>query len=322
MGLFRNSSLASLALLFIAANGSAQPAAGAGADACRADAQRLCGEVEPGGGRLLACLANQLGQLSPTCRSRVEPVRDDVRAWRAACGADIDAKCGNQALGVELGRCLERHERDLAPACRVKVSAAPAYLALACGEQVAALCPGAGGAEGRYLACLDAKATKLTPPCAEVFEWYAARYQKACAPSVTEHCGGDPAYDRSYPCLQKHERQLPFACQKLVATPAGVPPSGATPLGDGPFAGYYASNWGLVSCEQQRGETKVDCRYEHGAGTLGCVANRNTLVCRWREGAARGRATLVKGKGGHLVGTWGHDQRATGGGPWVLARVE
>jgi hypothetical protein len=34
---------------------------------CRADSDRLCAGVVPGGGRILACLKGQISQLSPPC---------------------------------------------------------------------------------------------------------------------------------------------------------------------------------------------------------------------------------------------------------------
>jgi hypothetical protein len=34
---------------------------------CRADSDRLCAGVIPGGGRILACLQGKSGQLSPAC---------------------------------------------------------------------------------------------------------------------------------------------------------------------------------------------------------------------------------------------------------------
>ena len=323
MGLVRFSSLLGAALVLATVSGGAQTATTATAepDDCAADAKHLCADVEPGGGRLRECLATRIDELSHDCRARIEPTQREILAWRAACGADVDAKCKDE-VGVGLGRCLERHSKTLAPACRVRTSAAPTYLALSCGEEVSSQCPGAQVGEGRYLSCIDQMADKLASPCAQVFEWYDSRYQKACAAAVAEYCGGEADYARSYPCLQSHRRQLPAACRRLVAIPPSDPPSGASSLGDGPFAGHYASNWGLVSCRQQQGRSKVDCSYEYGPGTLTCVANRNTLVCHWREGSGRGRATLVMGDGGHLTGTWGSGQRATGGGPWVFARLD
>ena len=76
----RRTTLALLAALGFAAAGSgtamaqaqapamSRAQARAVAQACRPDANRLCPGVQPGGGRILACLRNQAPQLSPTCR--------------------------------------------------------------------------------------------------------------------------------------------------------------------------------------------------------------------------------------------------------------
>jgi len=45
------------------------------AEACRADATRLCGKVEPGEGRVHQCLRERANQLSPLCRSAVAVYR-------------------------------------------------------------------------------------------------------------------------------------------------------------------------------------------------------------------------------------------------------
>ena len=47
--------------------------------ACRADYDRLCGDVVPGGGRILACLQSHAGEISPTCAQampRAQTLRD------------------------------------------------------------------------------------------------------------------------------------------------------------------------------------------------------------------------------------------------------
>lgn len=40
--------------------------------ACKPDYQKFCAGVEPGGGRILQCLAKHLKQLSPDCQKVVE----------------------------------------------------------------------------------------------------------------------------------------------------------------------------------------------------------------------------------------------------------
>ena len=50
---------------------------------CRADSDRLCAGVVPGGGRILACLQGQMSQLSPACAQampRAEALKNGATA--------------------------------------------------------------------------------------------------------------------------------------------------------------------------------------------------------------------------------------------------
>ncbi|RAI38499.1 cysteine rich repeat-containing protein [Rhodoplanes roseus] len=38
-------------------------------DACKADYQRLCNGVQPGGGRIVKCLQDQSDKLTPACKT-------------------------------------------------------------------------------------------------------------------------------------------------------------------------------------------------------------------------------------------------------------
>jgi hypothetical protein len=324
MGLLRILGTAGLTAATVLAVGSAATAEGAseGQAACAADAKQRCGSVKPGGARVLECLARERDHLSTGCKEEIEPIASRVIAWRDACGADIDAKCATQRLGHGLGECLERQHRTLAPSCRARISTVQTFVTFACSSQVESLCKGTEPGDGRYLACIDEKRSQLTSPCSGVWSWYERRYRADCARDVREHCGGATRYDRSYPCLQAHQRELSAACQRVVAPPVPEASGSAANLGEGPFAGYYASNWGLVTCKQAAGKARVDCSYTYDSGRLTCVANNNTLVCGWREGPTKGRATIVRDKGGDMTGTWGHGQRATGGGSWMFAKLK
>ena len=65
--------------LFLCAGGSPaadQPSAGNGIDEpCRADAKKLCQGVEPGGGRILACLKEHREEVSDACKARLAQQR-------------------------------------------------------------------------------------------------------------------------------------------------------------------------------------------------------------------------------------------------------
>ncbi|NYZ14341.1 hypothetical protein HL658_17430 [Azospirillum sp. RWY-5-1] len=49
------------------------------AQACRADGQRLCNGVQPGGGRILACLNQQIERVSIPCRDALADLPQQAR---------------------------------------------------------------------------------------------------------------------------------------------------------------------------------------------------------------------------------------------------
>ena len=53
--------------------------------ACRADYDRHCSDVTPGGGRILACLQSHAGQLTSTCAQTL-PRAQALRAGAASAG--------------------------------------------------------------------------------------------------------------------------------------------------------------------------------------------------------------------------------------------
>ncbi len=54
--------------------------------ACRADYDRICGNVQPGGGRILACLHLHSSELSPGCAQAI-PDAEKLRDRAIAIGA-------------------------------------------------------------------------------------------------------------------------------------------------------------------------------------------------------------------------------------------
>ena len=73
--------------LGLAGPAAAQQASGAKAQAlkqaCAADYKALCSGVQPGGGRIIACLKQNADKLSPTCKQAL----GDAKAARQAQGA-------------------------------------------------------------------------------------------------------------------------------------------------------------------------------------------------------------------------------------------
>jgi hypothetical protein len=80
---------------------------------CRADAAELCSEVEPGGGRIAACLYSRIDDLSPRCH---RAMRDGI-ALRS-CGDDYYRYCQDVPLGEgRIARCLRDYQDEISPRC-------------------------------------------------------------------------------------------------------------------------------------------------------------------------------------------------------------
>jgi hypothetical protein len=103
--------------------------------ACEVDIGRLCGEVKPGEGRVMACLIKREHELSSSCRAetdRFQAAREEVLTVRSACRADVDRLC--KSASAEAGTlidCLQTRRADLSAECRAaapKLGAAAAEL--------------------------------------------------------------------------------------------------------------------------------------------------------------------------------------------------
>ena len=80
---------------------------------CHRDAAELCPGVEPGGGRIAACLYSRLNDLSPGCH---RAMRDGI-ALRA-CGYEYSRFCRDVVIGDgRVARCLRDYRDEVNPRC-------------------------------------------------------------------------------------------------------------------------------------------------------------------------------------------------------------
>lgn len=110
-GLFARSLLA----LWLAASATigfaADPADAPGAQACQADARKLCPGARPGGGRVLGCLKEREAELSERCKAALPTLQ--------RCAQEVKTVCGGSGRR-ELRECLRNRADQLSAECRVQ----------------------------------------------------------------------------------------------------------------------------------------------------------------------------------------------------------
>ena len=87
--------------------------------ACRADIGKLCSKVEPGAGRIRACLEAHEAELSPACLRRLDGLEQEVGRLAARCRWDVAQYCSDVPMGAShVLQCLQTNERQLSPGCQ------------------------------------------------------------------------------------------------------------------------------------------------------------------------------------------------------------
>ena len=84
--------------------------------ACKADLAAACPGIEPGQGRILACLQGKTDQLSQACK---DDVSKKFNALYKACRPDAQKLCPDTEMGGgKLLQCLGDNEAKLSSSCK------------------------------------------------------------------------------------------------------------------------------------------------------------------------------------------------------------
>jgi len=92
--------------------------------ACRADMDKLCSGIEPGGGRMKDCLRQHVAELSPGCRKTLRKLakaaqESGAMEWIRACRDDVGKVCqGVEPGGGRVVACLQSHSDQVSPGCK------------------------------------------------------------------------------------------------------------------------------------------------------------------------------------------------------------
>jgi D-serine deaminase-like pyridoxal phosphate-dependent protein len=98
--------------------------------ACNSDIQALCAGVQPGGGRILACLKEHKDKVSDPCKVAIvkatqtppAPSPNAINEAQAACNPDIQALCASvQPGGGRILACLKEHKDKVSDSCKVAI---------------------------------------------------------------------------------------------------------------------------------------------------------------------------------------------------------
>ena len=85
---------------------------------CALDIKKACANVEPGNGRIAACLKQHLRDLSEPCKTRLA----EAAAAAKSCAADVNKECGS-VEGIRKVACVRDALTNFSDNCKAIVAA-------------------------------------------------------------------------------------------------------------------------------------------------------------------------------------------------------
>jgi hypothetical protein len=86
---------------------------------CAGDVKKLCAGIQPGEGRIKACIKSHLGELSQACEDRLLTVTITGKV----CKADVAKLCAGVVPGTGgLRACLKSHMAEISDPCKDAMS--------------------------------------------------------------------------------------------------------------------------------------------------------------------------------------------------------
>jgi len=86
---------------------------------CQGDVWLFCQGIQPGQGRILACLKSHEAELSPPCAGEFARAREKVKGLREACATDARQFCAGIKEGQgRIYSCLVSNRDRVSPPCQ------------------------------------------------------------------------------------------------------------------------------------------------------------------------------------------------------------
>lgn len=90
---------------------------------CADDIDKLCKDVTPGGGKVLACLKANESSVSPTCKEHLREVKQKLKAVQKACHDDVEQFCSDVKPGKgAIAKCLKEHSDEVSAVCKETIA--------------------------------------------------------------------------------------------------------------------------------------------------------------------------------------------------------
>lgn len=90
---------------------------------CTKDFKQFCGDVTPGGGRLVSCYEQKKNKMSVACQVYADRAIANAHVLKKACSKEIDAGCNfEKGDPLEMLDCLQGNYIDLSDECRKELN--------------------------------------------------------------------------------------------------------------------------------------------------------------------------------------------------------
>jgi phage host-nuclease inhibitor protein Gam len=88
-------------------------------DACKADTEKFCKDIKPGGGRVIACLNSHQSELTDACKKRLAEGKEKAEIIVSECRADANSLCKEVKRGNgRVYSCLKSNKDKLSEGCK------------------------------------------------------------------------------------------------------------------------------------------------------------------------------------------------------------
>jgi len=190
-------------------------------EACKADIEKLCKDVQPGEGGIMQCLKEHQAELSAPCKAAGEKMRAGKEAMKEACKADFDTLC----KGVEPGegrliKCLKENEAKLSETCKSVMAKEKEKMMKnnPCAADEEKFCKESKGKDRR--ACMMAHEKDFSEACKANIAKRKETMMKnhPCAADMEKFCKDAPSdQGGKIKCLVSHEAEVSAGCKAKMA---------------------------------------------------------------------------------------------------------